>query len=403
MRFRLVENELDPNAEKQIDKMPEEEQEEIEDLSEILDIDTPIENPGLVAKALDRSLDIAMDAWEDGEIAGKEANVLFVGRAGTGKTSQIKQWAKARNVNLVMKDAKSFDKSDIAGGVAPKVDENGKQMNVMTHLTNVEFDSLMKPGSVLFLDELNRADTDVIGSLLTLILDHQIPDAQDPKSMRDLKGLLFTIAAINPATSDAYSGTNMLDAATLDRFTIQDMGDVDTLQYKKYELSELQKSIDKAKARAEAKPSDRNLRKLTQAQGRYKLAKTILESPYFAWDTDEEEQYANEMQHHTLSPRGFSAVIKRCDGTKEDLLEIWPTVVNPDKLDMAEQALTNYTDVDDKANDALKYKDGFLDDEKSNSNAKETKSTTAPQEDEEELEDIFGGENEWDKVAGLLD
>ena len=121
MKFRLVENELDPNAEKVIDKMPEEDQEEIEDLTELLDIDTPIENPGLVSKALDRSLDIAIDAYEDGEIAGKAANILFVGRAGTGKTSQIKQWAKARKVNLVMKDAKTFDKSDIGGGVAAMV------------------------------------------------------------------------------------------------------------------------------------------------------------------------------------------------------------------------------------------------------------------------------------------
>ena len=51
---------------------------------------------------------------------------------------------------------------------------------------------------------------------------------------------------------------------------------------------------------------------------------------------------------------------------------------------MVEQILTNYEDVDDKANDALKYKNGFLD-------------------NEEEIEDIFGGESEWDKLAGMLD
>ena len=384
MKFRLVENNLDPNAEKVIDQMPEDVQEDIEDLTELLDIDTPIENPGLVAKALDRSLDIAIDAYENGEIAGKAANVLFVGRAGTGKTSQIKQWAKARKVNLIMKDAKTFDKSDIGGGVAAAVDDEGKRTNKMTHLSNVEFDGLMQPGSVLFLDELNRADPEVMGSLLTLILDHKIPDNDSPGGMKELKGFLFTIAAINPA-SDSYEGTNTMDAAMIDRFTMQDMGETDTVQYKNYELSKLQKGIESAKAKAEKKPNERNLRKITEAEGRYKLAKTILESPYFSWDTEEEEAYANEMQHHTLSPRGFSAVIARSNGTKDDLLEIWPTVVNPDKLDMVEQILTNYEDVDDKANDALRYKNGFLDNE------------------EEEIEDIFGGESEWDKLAGMLD
>ena len=384
MKFRLVENNLDPNAEKVIDQMPEEAQEDIEDLTELLDIDTPIENPGLVAKALDRSLDIAIDAYENGEIAGKAANVLFVGRAGTGKTSQIKQWAKARKVNLIMKDAKTFDKSDIGGGVAAAVDDEGKRTNKMTHLSNVEFDGLMQPGSVLFLDELNRADPEVMGSLLTLILDHKIPDNESPGGMKELKGFLFTIAAINPA-SDSYEGTNTMDAAMIDRFTMQDMGETDTVQYKNYELSKLEKGIESAKAKAEKKPNERNIRKVTEAEGRYKLAKTILESPYFSWDTEEEEQYANEMQHHTLSPRGFSAVIARCNGTKDDLLEIWPNVVNPEKLDMVEQILTNYVDVEDKANDALRYKNGFLDNE------------------EEEIEDIFGGESEWDKLAGMLD
>ena len=284
MKFRLVENNLDPNAEKVIDQMPEDVQEDIEDLTELLDIDTPIENPGLVAKALDRSLDIAIDAYENGEIAGKAANVLFVGRAGTGKTSQIKQWAKARKVNLIMKDAKTFDKSDIGGGVAAAVDDKGKRTNKMTHLSNVEFDGLMQPGSVLFLDELNRADPEVMGSLLTLILDHKIPDNDSPGGMKELKGFLFTIAAINPA-SDSYEGTNTMDAAMIDRFTMQDMGETDTVQYKNYELSKLQQGIESAKAKAEKKPNERNIRKVTEAEGRYKLAKTILESPYFSWDT----------------------------------------------------------------------------------------------------------------------
>lgn len=369
MKFRLVEEQqsIDPNAEKALDKMeetmPEDEFAEIDELLDIINTKKVIENPNIVTRALDRSLEIALDAYEDGEIAGKDANVIFVGRAGTGKTSIVKQWANHRHVNLVMKDAKSFDKSDIGGGVAAKVDSEGRRTNQMTHLSNDEFDSLMKPGSVLFLDELNRADPEVVGSLLTLILDHTIPDSQSPDGMKFLKGLLFVVAAINPAT-EAYDGANTLDAATLDRFTIEEMGDVDTVQYRKYLLGVLKEKIKEAERKYKIRPDERHERKLTQAQGRYKLADTLLSSPYFTWDTMEEEIEAHEKQQHTLSPRGFEAVINRCNGTKDDLLKVWGHVVNPDKLDMAEQILTDYEDVDDKANDALRYKNGFLDDKK---------------------------------------
>lgn len=379
----LNENSIDPTAEEVISEMPKEEQKDIVNLSKVLDTKTPIENPSNVTDALDRSLKIAMRAYRKGEQAGPAANLLFVGRAGTGKTSQIKQWAAHRGVNLVMKDAKSLDKSDIGGGVSAKVDDNGVRTNKMTHLSNDEFDSLDTPGSVLFLDELNRADPEVMGSLLTLILDHDIPDNESESGMKHFNGWLFTVAAVNPASY--YDDTNAMDAAMLNRFTQEDMGDVDTIQYKKYQLSRLDKMSAKLEAMIEAEEDPEEKQDLVdeyyEVQGMKKLAKTILESPYFEWDTIEDEVHCTDIGVSSLSPRSFEAVLDASMGNKDMFIKMWPKLCNPDKIDMITQILANYKDVDDKANDALKYKNGFKDE--------------AP----EEGEDIFGGESAWDKIA----
>ena len=168
MRFRLVEEDVldNPAVEETIEELPEEEQDVVEEILSVVDDITPIPNPNDITDALDKSLKIALDALDTGrETAGTAANILLVGGAGTGKSSIVRQWAKHRKVNLIAKNASSFDKADMGGGVAAEVDDSGKRLNSMTRLTNKEFDSLMQPGSVLFLDELNRADPEVVGSL----------------------------------------------------------------------------------------------------------------------------------------------------------------------------------------------------------------------------------------------
>lgn len=392
MKFQRVvlhENNSDPNAEKEINKMPEEAQETIQDLRKYLNIKEPIENPSLVHEALDKSLKLSIRANRRGQIAGPASNLLFVGRAGTGKTAQIKQWAKARNINLVAIDAKTLDKSDIGGGVARAMADDGTPTNKMTHLANEEFDKLDEPGSVLFLDELNRADPEVMGSLLTLILDHEIPNSTEAKGVKKLNNLLFTVAAINPA--DYYEGTNAMDAAMLNRFRRIDMGETDTTQYRKHILSKLSKKKDTIEKEIKSEKDPDFLEdlydELTAVEGKMKLADKILRSSMFAWDSIEEEVECTENGASSLSPRSFSAAIEASEGKKDGLLQVWSQLCNPNKQDMIEQILTDYVDVEDKANDALKYKGGFM-------------------EDEEELEDIFSGsDSAWDKAlnSGLFD
>ncbi len=380
MKFKLVEDTAaEKVAEQEIESLPQEEETLLKQVMNRVKF-TPIDNPSHIENALDAALKTSIRALKYGrETAGAAANIMLVGQAGTGKTAIVKKWAKERNVNLVAKNASSFDKTDMGGAVAAKVDDQGKTLNQVTRLSNSEFDSLQDAGSVLFLDELNRADPEIMGSLLTLILDHKVPDTAAKGGMKSLPGFLFTIAAINPA-DEAYEGTNELDTAMRNRFRRLDVT-IDIPQYRKHIIGELEQALKIDEKTAKEDPSDWNLEDLTASQGRLKLVRTILNSPLFAFDDIEAEREATEMQVSTLSPRSFSAIIRACDGTKADLLRLWPDYCNPNKLDMIEAILTDYVDIDDKANNALKYKDGFLNDED---------------------ESIFGKESAWDKLQGLL-
>ena len=42
------------------------------------------------------------------------------------------------------------------------------------------------------------------------------------------------------------------------------------------------------------------------------------------------------------------------DGTKDEFLDIWSSMCNPNKKGMVERILSNYQDVDDKANSVFK-------------------------------------------------
>lgn len=54
-----------------------------------------------------------------------------------------------------------------------------------------------------------------------------------------------------------------------------------------------------------------------------------------------------------LNYRSFTLLLDQSDGTKEDVLALWPQFVNAGKKRMAEDILSDYVDVDDKANAAL--------------------------------------------------
>lgn len=305
---------------------------------EIADWDGPYGN---VEEALDRALKNARRAQKHGRISGD--NVLLVGRAGTGKTERIKEWARQRGIQLHMTDVQSLDPTDLSGIIARDNDDP----RYATRLGNTEFHELDEPNSVLFLDEINRAPLEVLGALLTLVQNHLIVDPKAPSGKRRLEGMLFTIAAMNPY--NPQYDVNDLDMAMRTRFGKITVEADNAFQAKFYE-----KFLGKELKEAEEAKDEEEIKII---KGQLGIAKALMSSPMFRFDDDEEEANAKLSGESSLNPRTLTETLLSCDGTKEDFLNIYMQKCNPDKFDMVEGILEEYVDVDDKANDALKYGD----------------------------------------------
>lgn len=303
---------------------------------------------GDVERALSNSLEIAREnqaiieasADDDEPISPKDLefapNVLIVGPAGTGKTARIKAWCRQNGITMVFKDAKTMDPSDLGGIISRQVDDAGNQTNTATKLTNTEFDVLDTPDTILFLDELNRAPSDVAGSLLTLIQDHSVVDHDSPTGYRVLEGFLFTVAAINPSSGEDAEGydTNDLDMAMKTRFGTVSV-EYDNMQQLQYLKNKYNKLISNTKL-----PDNVRLKNYN----RYQIAKTLLTSPLFHFDTEEEEAELAGTNDAALNYRSLSNLLQASDGTKEDFLDKWSQFCNPHKLDLVENILDDYVD-----------------------------------------------------------
>lgn len=284
-------------------------------------------NDGVIERALDGCLRVAREEKASG--GNDYVNVLFIGSGGSGKTARIKAWARANGINLKEVHTADLDQTDMGGAVAP--DRSGTKV---TRLSPTEMNSLDKPNSVLFLDEYNRGADTIRGTLLTLIQNHTVYDAEAPGFRRELKGMLFTVAAINPYSPD-YN-TQLLDAAEESRFMTVFVGSDPTMTFEY-----LRDKYSNRKAKGD--------------EGRINLAKAILLSPRFSFSTAEEEAKVMESGNRKpLSARTLTSLLNYCDGTKESLLENWDRFCDEFKKPMVESILANYQDADNKANDLLK-------------------------------------------------
>lgn len=288
---------------------------------------------GDIEKLLDRCLKASKRSIGPNKKNRQFVNALLVGPAGTGKTSRVRAWADARGLKLVYKDVKTMDLTDLGGAISP--DKEGQSVD---RLATKEFDQLMEPNTVLFLDEFNRADGQVRATLLTLINDHMIPDPREEGQMRYLPGFIFTVAAINPPNPN-YNTDNM-DAAERSRFL-----QVNVTHDKQVALKYLTKKFN-----ADLKEYADDPEETLAIKGRLKLAQTLLSSKDFKFDEQADEDRADMYGGSILNERTFATALEACDGTKADLIDIWPGICNKDKLGMVELILANYEDVQDKAN-----------------------------------------------------
>ncbi len=300
------------------------------------------QSEGQIERALDRALKVAR------RTAGKEGvsypNVLFISQAGTGKTSVCRAWAKANGINLVEVRGSTLDPTDIGGLFATPDKGETRARKISTGI----FEPLEQPNSVLFLDELNRANKAVRNALLELVNSHYLPDPNNPNGgQRFLPNFLFTIATINPPTGD-YNA-DALDPAEASRFR-----NVNLTADNAYILKYFDKIYTAA---AEEARKDGDDQEALENEGRRKLAQTLLSSKRFTFDDTEDIQKGRDKldyQYHPLNYRSLNMLLDACDGTKEDFLDLWDDMCNPLKKSTVEGILANYVDVEDKANDALK-------------------------------------------------
>ncbi len=305
--------------------------------------DVEIAHEGDIEKALSQALRTNRRA--NRRHTGEFVSVLLVGQAGTGKTARVKAWCKAQNppLHLVQKNAQTMDIADLGGLYAPN-ETKTRAIN----LPNGAFDELNEPNTVLFLDEFNRANSQVRFTLAQLIDEHKIPDATEKGSYHHFDNLELVVAAINPADFGVYN-TEPLDIAELNRFR--------QVAVKPDKLGTLNYLSGFYKDQMELDKQDGDAQGYKENQGRLRLAQALLGDRDFKFDDDDEVKQAAEKSVSILSPRSFTRALEMSDGTKDDFLDIWNSMCNPDKKPIVTRILSNYydvEDVDDKANSVFK-------------------------------------------------
>lgn len=299
---------------------------------------TDVVYKGDIEKALDQALRTNRRANKRG--TGEFVSILLVGHAGTGKTARVKQWCKENGLHLVQKNAQTMDIADLGGLYTPNADKT-KAIN----LPNGAFDELDQEDTVLFLDEFNRANSQVRFTLAQLIDEHKIPDSTEEGSYHHFNNLQLVVAAINPADYGVYN-TEPLDIAELNRFR-----QVHVTPDKLSTLNYLTKFYNK---QMEEDMAEEDMESYKENNGRLQLATTILGNREFEFDDGEDIEAAAEAGHGILSPRSLTRCLEMSDGTKDEFLDIWSSMCNPNKKGMIERILSNYQDVDDKANSVFK-------------------------------------------------
>ena len=189
------------------------------------------------------SIEILNKAYDAGLFA------LIIGPKGTGKTSLVRTFAKNKNINLESINFSLRTRESHLIGTKTLTDGN------------VTFDEgllikSMREGDILYLDEINSAEADVLLRLDEALDDRrQIALKESTGEVVKAKDNWFVVATINPLT---HSGTKELPPQLLSRFPVRIR-----LEYppEKIELEIVKKHI-----------SDKHESELTQA---IKLANTL--------------------------------------------------------------------------------------------------------------------------------
>jgi len=152
------------------------------------------------------SIDIIEKAFEKGLF------VLIIGPKGTGKTSLVREYAIQKSKELVSINFSLRTRESHLVGTKNLVDGNtGFDEGILV--------KSMKEGNILYLDEINAAEADVLLRLDEALDDRrQIVLKESDGRVIKAKDSWFVIATINPLT---HVGTKELPPQILSRFPIR--------------------------------------------------------------------------------------------------------------------------------------------------------------------------------------
>jgi nitric oxide reductase NorQ protein len=152
------------------------------------------------------SLDIIDKAFE------KELFVLIIGPKGTGKTSLVREYATQKSKELESVNFSLRTRESHLVGTKNLVDGNtGFDEGILI--------KSMKEGNILYLDEINAAEADVLLRLDEALDDRrQIVLKESDGRIIKAKDSWFVIATINPLT---HVGTKELPPQLLSRFPVR--------------------------------------------------------------------------------------------------------------------------------------------------------------------------------------
>lgn len=147
-------------------------------------------------------------------------SVIVEGDHGIGKSESVYSFAAANDFHVEPLFLSHQEVADLIGIPTLEKDEDGYPLTTWSKPVWLHrFEQAAKAGKrcILFLDELNRAQTEVRQAALQLVLDKQIHEHHLPKTVvNGVEFDTFVVAAVNPA--DGFYQVDELDPALLDRF-----------------------------------------------------------------------------------------------------------------------------------------------------------------------------------------
>lgn len=147
-------------------------------------------------------------------------SVIVEGDHGIGKSESVYSFGKKHGFHVEPLFLSHQEVADLIGIPTMERDATNHALTTWSKpiwLHRMEEASKRGQRCVLFLDELNRAQTEVRQAALQLVLDKQIHEHRLPKTtVNGLEYDTFVVAAVNPA--DGFYQVDELDPALLDRF-----------------------------------------------------------------------------------------------------------------------------------------------------------------------------------------